>query len=314
MVTENIKFVKTSSSKLETAQEDYPNSFIHVHDEGDSDVADDVLYIGNDRITDNLNIGNMDTSIATQAVGGLKASTIGELKQKSMSQIILDMVCPVIEPTHTNPTISVSYSGERLIEVGSTLPLENEITISTNNGSWSDGTLYAGGSEDITLSMSDNSWGMVSEEKSYTISATCTFTEGEVPKDNHNTSHPDMKYEGGPGYSNIITITSVKPIYINDGETITTYNKHLVNYNSIVELDVTIPEEVETPTVEKFTVYLPGEFTTFVVNQYNPLTDKFDISIPMAEAESDREGFVKYVRNDGGTKVLATRYKINLRK
>lgn len=310
MVTEDIKFVKTSSSKLEEVQGDYPNSFIHVHDGND-----DNLYIGEDRITDNLNIGDLDTSIATQAVGGLKPSTIGKLKQKSVSEILLDMVCPVIEPTHTNPSITVSYSGDRLIEVGSTLPLDDEIILTTDNGSWSDGTVYSGGSDDITLSMNPSDWGMESEEKIYTISANGTFKEGGIPKDNHNTSYPDLKYQGGNIiYSNIITITSVKPIYINDGESITTYVKHIVNYNSNIELEVTIPAEVETPTIEKFTVYLPGMFTSFVVNQYNPLTDKYDIPIPMVETESDRDGFVKFVRNDGGTKVLATRYKINLRK
>jgi len=309
MIDENIKFIKTSLSKLSGVQDDYPNSFIYVHNEND-----DNLYIGEDRITDNLNVGDMDSSIATYAVGGLKPSTIGQLKEKSMSEIILDMVCPVIEPTHTNSTITVSYSGDRIIEVGSTLPSGEDFVVTVNNGVWSDGTPYAGGSEEISLVMNPAEWGNESEERTYTISGSCVFTEGGIPNDNHNKPHPELKYQGGLVSSNTITITSVKPIYINDGQTITNFVKHLVNYNSSVNIDVTIPEEVETPEVTKFTVYLPGEFTTFTVNQYNPLTDKYDISIPMKAYESDREGFIKYIRDDGGTKVLETQYKINLRK
>ena len=256
MVTEDIKFIKTTSNKLEEVQEDYPNSFIHIHDDiGDSDsdddyLADDVLYIGKDRITDNLNIGNMDPNIATFAVGGLKESTVGELKQKTVSQIILDMVCPVVLPTHTNAVVSVSYSGDKLVEVGSMLPSINNISVGVNNGVWYDGTPYSNGAENLTLIMEPDCWGETCEEKSYNISAYCNFIEGGIPMDNHNQPHPELQYMGDYILSNIITITGVQPIYINDGSSITTYVKHLVNYNTNVSLTVTIPAEIQTPTVE----------------------------------------------------------------
>ena len=99
MVTEDIKFIKTSTSNLEGAQEDYPNSFIHIHDEGDSDSdADDILYIGKDKITDKLNVGDRDVTTATQGIGGLEPDTIGGLRKKSVSDIIIDMVTPSDKP------------------------------------------------------------------------------------------------------------------------------------------------------------------------------------------------------------------------
>ena len=98
-VNKTIKFVKTNSSKLEEVinTEEFESSIIHVHDSGDSD-GDDVLYIGKDRITDKLNVGDRDVDTVTNAIGGLDASTLGQLRKKTISEIIIDMLTGSEEP------------------------------------------------------------------------------------------------------------------------------------------------------------------------------------------------------------------------
>ena len=90
----SVEFIETTSTKLSDVQsEEHSGAFIHVHDEVGSDAdADDVLYIGKDRITDKLNVGKKDLNTVTNRFGGLEKSTIGDLRKKTISEIILDIV------------------------------------------------------------------------------------------------------------------------------------------------------------------------------------------------------------------------------
>lgn len=307
MEINDIDFIKTTTSKLGGVVSDYPSSFIHVHDSN----GDDQLYIGESRVTDNFNIGDMDVNTKTNKVGGLESTTLGSLKDKSMSQIIMNMICPLIKPTHNNPSISLSYSGSTLIKVGTNLPVKENITIKTDGGKWSDGTTYAGSCGDVTLVMSPDKWGEVSEEKSYNISGSGTFSEGGIPKDNHGNSYPEMKYKGGNVSSNTITITAVQPIYINDNN-ITEMSERIINYNSVQTLYVTIQPEVDG-TLDKFKVYLPSNFSTFEVKQYNPVSGKYDVNVNMELMAGETS---KYIRtNDvNNTNTGVAKYEIKIKK
>lgn len=315
MVTDEIKFIKTTPEKMESRNVggDYPNSFIHTHGSN----GDDQLYIGTERITDNLNIGDTNPSMATRKIGGLEASTIGQLQQRSLSEIIIDMLKPdLVEPSvSTNAGVSLSYSGPRLITVGTDLPEESDITVTITDGEWSDGTPYAGGHGDLSLSMDPDSWGDPSTEGRYTISGSATFTEGGIPKDNFGTSYPGMQYAGGTESSTPITITSVYPMKINDGNDITVMVEHLYDYITGENIMVTIPAETEATSeisdVKKFRVEVPYEFTTFNVLQYNPLTLVYDIPVPMKFVSRNTS---YYERVDDDTKTAPTKYKINFKK
>lgn len=314
-----IEFIKTTSVKLENGdvEEAYPSEsyipVIHTQDENANGTTDDQLYIGNDRITDKFNIGDSSFNTPTRKVGGLDASTIGTLKDKTMSEILMDILRPdVVEPSISSvANVNISYSGSTLIEVGTTLPTEANITNTVLKGSWSDGTPYAGENEPIVLTMNPDSWGEQSVEGKNTISGSVVFEAGGIPVDNFGTEYPAKQYQGGTKNSNVITLTSVYPIYINDGNDITIMNKHLVNYIDGVELTVTIPAEVETPSPMKFTVYVPEEFTRFVVKKYNPLTNQYDIDVPMVYVSGDTN---MYIRKDNTyTNTTSTQYKINLK-
>ena len=297
-----IEFIETSSQKLDDilANSEYRGAFIHIHDEGDSD-TDDMLYIGSDRVTDNLNTRDENLSTPTRKVGCLEASTLGELKKKPLSEIIIDIVKEerVVPTQISSPSVSISYSGSKVIEVGTQLPVGNNITVTVNPGLWSDGTQYAGECTTI-LNMTPDKWGETSEERVYNISASGTFTAGNKPKDNYGDEYP--AYSGGNVTSNTIKITSVKPIYINDGQSITTMVKHIVDYLNGVELMVSIPAEGEEPE----------EFGTMTVKQMNTFTGKYDIDIPMVFVSGET---LLYMREDiSYTNTDVTQYKINLKK
>ena len=305
-----VEFIETTSTKLEDVQTSHPGAFIHVNDEN----GDDVLYIGDDKITDKFNVGDENLNSPTREVGGLNASTIGELKGKSVSEILLDILRPdVVVPTvQESASINISYSGNKLIKVGDLLPTEDNIISTVKDGKWSDGTPYAGGHGDVVLSMSPDKWGQQSEEGIYTITGSVTFEEGGIPKDNFGTSYPDKKYNGGTKTSSPIKITSVYPIYVNDESNITTMREYLVDYlNDSKILYVSIPGEIDG-TDDKFKVYLPSEFRIFEVKQYNPSTGKYDILVNMNLIEGETS---KYIRtNDISDTFGPAKYEIKLSK
>ena len=304
----SVEFIETTSTKLKDVQTSHPGAFIHVNDSN----GDDVLYIGEDKVTDKFNVGGKD--FPTREVGGLNASTIGELKGKSVSEILLDILRPdVVVPTVQEPaSINISYSGNKLIKVGDLLPTEDNIISTVKDGKWSDGTPYAGGHGDVVLSMSPDKWGQQSEEGIYTITGSVTFEEGGIPKDNFGTSYPDKKYNGGTKTSSPIKITSVYPIYVNDESDITTMREYLVDYlNGSKILYVSIPGEIDG-TDDKFKVYLPSEFSIFEVKQYNPSTGKYDILVNMKLIEGETS---KYIRtNDISDTFGPAKYEIKLSK
>lgn len=212
----------------------------------------------------------------------------------------------------TEPTVSssngvtISYSGNTLLPYGSSFPAISSTIV---DGSWSDGTPYAGGHGDIVMNVNPDSWG---DEGVFSISGSVDFTEGGIPNDNFGNPYPDKQYHGGTKTSNIITVTVVKPIKINDGNDITVMVDHIINYFTNQIINVTIPAEVETPEPVKFKVQVPEEFTTFTVMQFNPLTQAFDISVPMVFVPGDEP---MYEREDNSyTNTLSTTYQINLKK
>lgn len=409
---DKVKFIKTTSEKLEngevqdTLQEDYAGAIIHTHDSN----GDNQLYIGPERITDKLNVGEENLSDATLKINSLEASTIGALSRKTISEIILDMVRPVSvtsitlsKTTHqfevngtvtltatvnpddavnktvtwstsdssvatvstsgkvtarkvgtatitakaggktatcvvtviptvptaaTQPSASISYSGSKLISVGTNLPLESAISATINDGKWS-GTQnanvpYAGGHSlelSITKDGTPVEFGSVGEEGIYTISGVATFTEGGIPTDNDIPPSEYPAYAGGTVNTNTITIKVVEPIKINgydtngsdDGDDVTVMRNYVLDYLSTTThtLYITVPEEIDG-TLDKFQVHLPGTFSTFTVKQFNELTQKYEIDVNMVLLEGEES---KYIRtNDVFDTFGSAKYEIKLKK
>lgn len=274
-----------NSGRLDETRKDHPASFIHFHDEG----KEDNLYIGDCRITDNFNIRNVPDKANTVKVGGLDPTTIGVLKDKSLSEIVMQMICPRTPPELpiSKPSMTISYSGNRLVKVGSNLPAKEDIIITCDKGKWSDGTVYAGEPSNTDISISPGKWGETSDEGNYVISGSIIFGAGPKPKDSYGEEYDD-NYTGGTVISNEIKITSVYPIYAttyfgtdDKGDISKLIEQPLQDYvnNEDVSFEITVPPE-EDGNLNKFKIYLPFEKKP-TVKQYNPVSGKYDIEIEM---------------------------------
>ena len=307
----DIDFFVTNDFSQETYDSSKDGAFIYECGENKKN-----LYIGDNRITDNFNV-TADSTLKTIEVGGLEASTIGDLKNKykSMSDILFQIVCPDIKPTVVSePSVAISYS-KTLMSVGDSLPEQSGVKVVANRGKFSNDNDYAG-EPVITLTMDPDKWGQPGEEGVYKITAKAVFAEGKVPESSHGKNCDDLQYKGGEISSNK-TITVVKPIYISNGNDISVMNERIVDYISgfIIE-DIKTPGEKDGGYTNKFRVYLPGELSKFVVMQKNPTTQKYDIEVSMSSFDDpDYAGYACYVRTktDTDTKGSAE-YRIELKK
>ena len=310
-------------NKLKTHVSNHPEdegSFIHVCG---NDVSN--LYIGSHRVTDNFNVPDADDKFKTVSVGGLEESTIGELKNKPISDILFNIVCPDVKPTVKRlPSVTITYSGNTLISVGTTLTSETDITITADRGVFSTGISYAGEVSDGKLEMVPAKWGKASEEGRYTISAVVTFDSGEVPVSSHGNKIPDSQYPGG-GASNSIEIHSVHPIYTNgvkisenqsniERGDISVLNGIIVDYISGSKLFyIAVAEETDD---SKFKLEIPNSISSYTVMQKNNVSGKYDIGITMvSDLSNTRDGYKCYVRTtDSSDRKGPSEYKIELKK
>ena len=310
-------------NKLKTHVSNHPEdegSFIHVCG---NDVSN--LYIGSHRVTDNFNVPDVDEKFKTIKVGGLEESTIGELKNKPISDILFNIVCPDVEPTvESDPSVTITYSGNTLISVGTTLPSVVDIKITADRGAFSTGISYAGEVSDSELTMAPAKWGEASEEGRYTISAVVTFDSGEVPVSSHGNKIPDSQYKGGVG-SNSIKINSVHPIYTNgvkisenqsniERGDISVLNGIIVDYISGSKLFyIAVAEETDD---SKFRLDIPDSISSYTVMQKNNVSGKYDIGITMvSDLSNTRDGYKCYVRTtDSSDRKGSSEYKIELKK
>ena len=308
--------------KLKTYVSNHPEdegSFIHVCG---NDVSN--LYIGSHRVTDNFNVPDADDKFKTVSVGGLEESTIGELKNKPISDILFNILCPDVKPNVKRlPSVTITYSGNTLISVGTTLPSETDITITADRGVFSTGISYAGEVSDSKLEMVPAKWGKASEEGKYTISAVVTFASGEVPVSSHGNKIPESQYPGGV-VSNSIEINSVHPIYTNgvkisenqsniERGDISVLNDIIVDYISGESLYIAVAEETDD---SKFKLEIPNSISSYTVMQKNNVSGKYDIGITMvSDLSNTRDGYKCYVRTtDSYDRKGSSEYKIELKK
>lgn len=327
-----IRFIKTTSEKLletgevqETLGEDYGDAVIHTKDEygeGDNKIVNDNLYIGPDQITDNFIIGESDINTPTRAIGSLGATTIGDLKKskKTVSQILIDMLkAPVSAPTAPSgkPSLTLSGPSTTIIRVGSTISSES-FSVTADRGRWSNNNYYAGTyKNDTNYTITPGSFNSELEEGIYTVKATGTFNSGSNQHDNYGNTVNG--YVGGSTVtSNAIKLYVVKPIKVNTQDITEMTEQTLKDYLSTnAVFTVNIPGE-DDDLDKKFRISLPGTFTTFKVEQYNPepLNTWTDISSRIKpNVSGPDDGYYTYIRTTDVTNTQGpTTYRITLKR
>ena len=265
------------------------------------------------------------TSSGTNKVNcSVKATHLGEVTVTAKAGGRTATCTITVEPTpptvSTSNGVTIGYTGPTLIGTDENLPEKSDISVNIVDGSWSDGTPYAGGHDDIVLTMNPDMWGQQAEEGTYIISGSVEFYEGQTPKDNGGNDHTTHYAGGTVNVSTPITLTVREPIYINgyltsggdDGDNITVMRRYLFDYMVTTNREVTVPSEMETPEPVKFKILVPEQFTTLTVLQYNPLTQQYDINVPLVFVNGEQP-YYERVDNEE-TKTIATKYKITFRK
>ena len=311
MDNNEVKFIKTISSDhiseetgelvtLAQTQEDNPGAIIHTHD----DNGDDKLYIGEDQVTDQFIIGGESVTTPTRALGGLGESTIGDLKnnKKTVSQILIDILkAPVSRPTapSNKPSLTLNGPSNYLLKVDSVIS-SNSFSVTPDRGKWSNQNVYAGEYNDDTnyIITPADSFDTELLEGVYKIEAKGTFKNGLDQQDNYGNTVAGYVGEQ-PVTSTQKTYYVVEPILINTEDITIMKEQQLVNYLDGVTFTVTVPPE-DDDLEKKFRISIPGTFTTFKVEQFNPdpLNTWSDISesIKLNVSGPDNKGYYTYVR------------------
>ena len=178
-----IEFIKTTTSKLDNGDVEavYPSEsyipIIHTQDENSNGTTDDQLYIGEDRITDKFNLGNTDLSGVTLPVGGLEATTFDQLKTRSISDILIDILTPIsVSSVSLDQNTMILMIGDTGVLTATVLPANasdktvtwsssNENVITVNDG--------------VLTSVNIGSATIIASSGGKT--ATCTVTVNPVP-------------------------------------------------------------------------------------------------------------------------------------
>lgn len=269
--------------------------------------------------TSNSEIATVSSSgkVTAKKVGGPVTITAKAGGKSATCSVTVEPTPPTVS---TSNSVTIGYTGHTLIGTDENLPEKTDIDVTIIDGSWSDGTPYTGGHDDIVLTMNPDMWGQQAEEGTYSISGSVEFYEGQTPKDNAGNDHTTHYAGGTVNASSSITLNVREPIYINgyltsgsdDGDDITVMRRYLVDYMNTVTMEVTVPSEVETPEPVKFKIQVPEQFTTMNVLQYNPLTQQYDIVVPLVFVNGDNPYYER--ENNDETKTIATKYKITFRK
>jgi hypothetical protein len=230
-------------------------------------------------------VSNAGDDWKTEKVGGVAANlSKSDLDNKTVSEILDMILYPTLQPTVTQPSVSLSYSN--LVKVGITLPTSAQLTKSNSRGSVTytnanGDKYYAGAVTNETTTDNPSGWfGTAAEEKQYSATYAVTFAAGAQLLDNKGAASTVSSYDGGTKSASI-TINAVYPYYVNNGSTIETMvEQSLINYYT--EQTINVETKVMETTDQKFEIDLPTSITKITsCYQYNPVSGKYDITVTM---------------------------------
>ena len=245
--------------------------------------------------------------IATQTVGGVNAGkTYAE--GTSLETIIRDMLAPVLYPSFTNPSASISVSGSKILESGSTA--SKTFTVTFNRGSINPAYGTSGYRAGVATSYSLNggeeqgtgSFTETVSSSNKTFQATVNYAAGEQPKDSSGANYSSPLPAGSVNTSTI-TYEFVDCLWANVSN-ITTITKQSVISKSAGVKQFNYPAATET-NPEVFDVPASWNVTAVEVlnslsNQWEAADDQFSLtSVTHNNAAGDSVSYVRYTCNLG---------------
>ena len=248
-----------------------------------------------------------DDLTAHLTVGG---TTSGETFNAGtpLETIFRDMLDPVMYPTLTNPSVSLSATGAKLLEKGATL--NTTFTANFNRGSINPayGTSGYRSGEAIDYSLnggtaqSGNTWSVVVDETTTQYQATVNYAEGEQPKDSAGNDYSTPLPSGSVTSSKVI-YEFVNALYANTSDITVVAKQALISKSTKVKefsfpsQTVSNPEVFDVPSDWNITAI---EMLNTLNNQWEDCSSEFTVT---ATTHDDASGtsvnYNRYTDNRG---------------
>lgn len=262
-----------------------------------------------DQSSDDLGItgGDLEESLTTGIdVGGIDAGTT-YAAGTSMETILNDLLNPVLYPSFTNPSLSLSGSGSHLLETGSTLAVT--LTATFNRGTidpayGTDG-YRAGEAQSYQLNggtaQAGNTWNETVSAANRTFQATVNYAAGQQPKDSKGNDY-DSPLPAGSKNSGTVSYDFVDAMWANTANIATVAKLSLVA-KSTKQRDMIFPAQtVANPEVFD----IPASWTVTAVQVKNDLSGAY-------EDASDQFTVTDTTHDDAaGNSVAYKRYTFNM--
>lgn len=234
-------------------------------------------YIWVEKSTQAGSNGALDAELtATKTVGGINSGTV-YAQGTSFETLWRNLLNPVEYPTFTNPSASISATGNKLLEVGATL--STTITATLNRGTitpaYGTSGYRSGAATDYALNGGSAQAGNTFNEtvdgtnKSFTV--VINYAAGEQPKDSigNNYSSP---LAAGSVTSNTINWEFVNAIWSNDAAISTIAKDALVSKSAKVKQFNFPAATVANPEVFD----IPASWTVTAVEVLNTLSNQWE--------------------------------------
>ena len=213
---------------------------------------------------------------ATKTVGGVNAGK--QYTAGTFLEIILrDILAPVLYPTFTNPSATISATGSKLLETGSSL--NTTMTISFNQGkidpAYGTNGKRAGAATGYALnggtSQAGNSFSITVTSAQLTYQGTVSYAEGPQPKDSAGNDY-STPLPAGSINSNTITYEFVDALWANTSSAGTMTKQALVSKSAgTKQFDLPATTAADPEQID-----VPGSWTVSKIEVLNTLSGKWE--------------------------------------
>lgn len=251
--------------------------------------------------------GSLESPLTTSVTVGGIASGTSYPTDTPIETILRNMLNPVAYPKLTNPSATLSATGAKLLEVGSTLNVT--FTLAFNRGSinpsYGTSGFRAGAATTFTLdgvTKNTNTFTINVTQAKTSYQGTVTYGAGEQPKDSVGNNY-DSPLPAGSVNSNAVTYEFVNALYSNQSNIVSVTKEPLVS-KSAKQKEFTFPAQtIANP--EEFHVPADWIITAIEVlntlsNQWESCANEFTISnTTHTDAAGNTVNYKRYVDNRG---------------
>ncbi len=274
------------------------NHLIITYDDDTTDDAGQIVASGSSELTSAMT--------TTKSVGGISTGT-NYAQGTKLEKIIRDMLAPVLYPSFTAPSASLSATGSKLIEKGGTLNTTFTATFNrgTINPAYGTSGYRSGAATGYKLNseteQAGNTWSKTITESQLTYKATVYYAAGEQPKDSSGANY-SSPLPAGNVETNTISYEFVEALWANTASIATVAKLALVSKTAkLKQFDF---KAATAANPEIFDV--PSSWTVTAVEVLNTLNNQWeDCSSEFTVTETTHN-------NAGGTAVNYDRYTCNL--